>query len=86
MSDTYEKYDIRNLADDEYPACNIGGDKDLDATQAQIASLFCKWKQDHNNMSWREFTHSVVQFDFGAIGVHWCGMWLGIETDGHTHS
>jgi len=22
----------------------------------------------------------------GCIMVHWCGMWLGIETDGHTHS
>ena len=21
-----------------------------------------------------------------AIMVHWCGMWLGIEPDGYTHS
>ena len=23
---------------------------------------------------------------FGALMVPWCGMWLGIETDGYTHS
>lgn len=23
---------------------------------------------------------------FGCWMVHWCGMWLGIEPDGHTHS
>ena len=22
----------------------------------------------------------------GVIALHWCGMWLGIETDGYTHS
>ena len=21
-----------------------------------------------------------------CVMVHWCGMWLGIETDGYTHS
>lgn len=23
---------------------------------------------------------------FGALMVPWCGMWLGIEPDGYTHS
>jgi hypothetical protein len=23
---------------------------------------------------------------YGAALVPWCGMWLGIEKDGHTHS
>ena len=23
---------------------------------------------------------------YGAIMIHWCGMWLGIEKDGYTHS
>jgi hypothetical protein len=22
----------------------------------------------------------------GCVMIRWCGMWLGIETDGHTHS
>tara|TARA_B100000949_G_scaffold98978_1_gene88472 strand:+ start:212 stop:412 length:201 start_codon:yes stop_codon:yes gene_type:complete len=22
----------------------------------------------------------------GCVMIHWCGMWLGIEADGHTHS
>jgi hypothetical protein len=27
-----------------------------------------------------------VQFSFDCAMVHWCGMWLGIEQDGYTHS
>ncbi len=38
--------------------------------------------------SYREFRRTVVPaFDgSGCIMVPWCGMWLGIETDGYTHS
>ena len=30
----------------------------------------------------------TVQPEFGgpAIMVHWCGMWVGIERDGHSHT
>lgn len=36
-------------------------------------------------MTYREFRRTVQPF-FGCILVNWCGMILGIETDGHTHS
>lgn len=35
--------------------------------------------------SYREFRRTV-QYGSGCIMVPWCGMWLGIEPDGYTHS
>lgn len=36
-------------------------------------------------MTYRKFRRTVQQ-GFGCIMVPWCGMWLGIEKDGYTHS
>jgi hypothetical protein len=39
-------------------------------------------------ISYREYREKI-QLEIGgggAVFVHWCNMWLGIETDGHTHS
>ena len=36
-------------------------------------------------ISYREFRNKVEQGS-GCIMVQWFGMWLGIETDGYTHS
>ena len=50
---------------------------------------------EHNQRDWNEPTVSYLEFrrtvqpeigSFGCIMVPWCGMWLGIEKDGHTHS
>jgi hypothetical protein len=50
--------------------------------------LICK--SDHNDhlATYRQFRKTVVLElgGWGAIMVPWCGMWLGIEKDGHTHS
>ena len=37
---------------------------------------------------WRRFRKQVQPYmdSSGCIMIHWRGMWLGIETDGHTHS
>lgn len=35
--------------------------------------------------TYREIRRSVVP-SFDCIMVPWCGMWLGIESDGYTHS
>ena len=35
--------------------------------------------------SYRQFRRAVVP-GFDCIMVPWCGMWLGVERDGHTHS
>ena len=34
--------------------------------------------------AFRKTVQPVIMSD--CIMVHWCGMWLGIETDGYTHS
>ena len=36
-------------------------------------------------MSYEEF-HALIQPGYGCIMIPWCGMWLGIEPDGYTHS
>jgi hypothetical protein len=42
----------------------------------------------HKPLSYRQFRMYVSPaFDgSGAVMVRWCGMWLGIEKDGYTHS
>jgi hypothetical protein len=38
-------------------------------------------------VSYYRFRHTVRPYIGGdCIIVPWCGMWLGIEKDGHTHS
>lgn len=87
----FNKYDIRKLADQCWPQTRFGhGSVDpayaVKPNDKQCAALFRKWKQNSNGMTWEEFAATVVQFDYDAIGVQWCGMWLGIEKDGYTHS
>jgi len=36
-------------------------------------------------LSYRQFRRTVQQ-GYDCIMVPWCNMWLGIETDGYTHS
>lgn len=86
------KHDIRNLDDDQYPNVTVGWNEadqsQLDPTHAQVASLFRKWKQDDNGMTWAEFA-KTAQPTFhmdNAIVVKWCGMFLCVEEDGYTHS
>ena len=35
--------------------------------------------------TYRQFRATVVQA-FDCLMVPWCGMWVGIETDGYTHT
>ncbi len=59
--------------------------------QQQIALKQIWDRQGHNNQgsayqgSYLEFRRSI-QHGFDCIMVRWCGMWLGIELDGYTHS
>jgi hypothetical protein len=58
-------------------------------TKQQRASLKRKWTQDSQGMSYLAFRRTVRALGFSGgdcIMVKWCGMWLGIETDGYTHS
>lgn len=36
-------------------------------------------------MTYRQFRKTVQQ-SYDCAMVYWCGMWLGIEQDGYTHS
>ena len=36
--------------------------------------------------TYREFRRTVIKHPDDCVMVPWCGMWLGIEKDGHTHS
>jgi hypothetical protein len=39
----------------------------------------------NRKMTYRQF-RKTVRFSYDCAMVHWCGMWLGIEKDGYTHS
>ncbi len=69
-------------------------------TKEQRRALFRVWRrpasvklrmtgkrESATGLSYREFRRTV-QPGFGGdyIMVPWCGMWLGIEADGYTHS
>jgi hypothetical protein len=54
-------------------------------TKAQRQSIKRVWDRDHQGLSYTQFRRSAVQ-SYECIMVKWCGMWLGIETDGYTHS
>ena len=58
-------------------------------TKQQRKAIKRKYDQDPDNArSYREFRSRVVP-EFcsgGAVMLPWCNMWLGIETDGYTHS
>lgn len=53
--------------------------------KAQQQALLRVWKRNPDNRTYLEFRRSV-QPAGDYVMVHWCGMWLGIERDGHTHS
>jgi hypothetical protein len=55
-------------------------------TKAQRVALHKVWQRPiEDKKSYKEFRKSVHS-GWGCVMVHWCDMWLGIETDGYTHS
>lgn len=51
----------------------------------QQKALLMKWKQSNQGLSFLQFRRTVLS-GFDCIMSKWCGMWLGIEKDGYTHS
>jgi len=51
----------------------------------QQTALYRKWLRDNLGKTYLQFRRTV-QFGFDCAMVQWCGMWLGIEKDGYTHS
>ena len=55
-------------------------------TKAQRTAIYRKYQQNPDGATtYRQFRRRVVQ-GFDCLMLEWCGMWLGIETDGYTHS
>ncbi len=59
-------------------------------TKAQRKALKAVYDRGDNTRpieTYREFRRRATTFHFDThVMVAWNGMWLGIETDGHTHS
>ena len=57
-------------------------------TRSQRESLHGKWLQDSQGMSYLDFRRTVHPElgSYDVLVVKWRGMFLGIETDGYTHS
>jgi hypothetical protein len=62
----------------------------FEVTAAQFRALRRKYDQNADEAS--SFEEFLTRVSPGGVGtdqyilVRWCGMWLGIETDGYTHS
>lgn len=57
--------------------------------QDRIYPMGADWPeyQFAKKVTYRQFRRTVQRECYGdGLMVHWCGMWLGIEPDGYTHS
>ena len=54
-------------------------------TKPQRAALKRVFSCDNQGLTYLAFRRGVVP-GHGCIMVKWCNMWLGIESDGYTHS
>lgn len=54
-------------------------------TKEQQQALLRVYNRKDLGMSFLSFRRTAVQ-GYDCVMVQWCGMWLGIEQDGYTHS
>ena len=57
-------------------------------TRQQRVALHRVWMRDDQGQTYRQFRKSAttgMSMDECVI-IRWCGMWLGIEPEGYTHS
>ena len=56
-------------------------------TDAQKRAIKRIYDRDAQGMTYLAFRRSVERACYdNCLMVQWCGMWLGIEEDGYTHS
>ena len=57
-------------------------------TDDQLRALRRKFAQSADGSPDFDHFKARAQNDslMDCVMIHWCGMWLGIETDGYTHS
>jgi hypothetical protein len=59
----------------------------MQLNELQEKALLRKWEQDNQGMTYQQFRNTVQScLSDDCVMVQWSGMWLGIETDGYTHS
>lgn len=89
--DTDSLMELAKLAKDERDRKQLASDLKWvtvpsDLTQEQLQSIVRKWKQNPDGTpNLAAFFHRVRNYG-DYCGLNWCGMFLGIERDGHTHS
>jgi hypothetical protein len=54
----------------------------------QLKALLKLWQRDNQGMTFLQFRRSAGTLigDPSCWCVQWCGMFVGIETDGYTHT
>lgn len=56
-------------------------------TKEQRAALFNLYQRAPEGRTYLQFRRTVHKsFGTDCLIVRWCGMWIGIERDGYTHS
>ena len=55
------------------------------AQEDAVRRIYDRKVDSPTTMTYEEF-RQTVEPGFGYVGIMWCGMYLGIEPDGHTHS
>jgi len=57
-------------------------------TKEQRKSLRCLYEQSADGSeTYLQFRHRArLDTLMDCVMIHWCGMWIGIERDGYTHS
>ena len=56
-------------------------------TRQQREALYRLYQRDTSRApSYRAFRRLARRAYGDCYMIHWCGMWLGIEEDGYTHS
>jgi hypothetical protein len=87
-----EREELEALADpDPLAACMTVAPNDLripefTINRAQFDSLQRKFRQNPDGSPNLPHFISRARKGYDCLMLQWCGMWLGIETDGHTHS
>jgi hypothetical protein len=56
--------------------------------QRKLVEIWCRPNPGYQHLTYIQFRRTVQQGPFlnNVAMVPWCGMWIGIEADGHAHT
>ena len=55
-------------------------------TRAQVEALHKLWQRHNQGLTYLQFRRTAWVAFSDYVAVPWCGMHMGIESDGYTHS